>query len=676
MNYAEIIKERVSCRELLESAGVKVDRRGFAICPFHAEKNPSLKVYEKLEDGWACFGCGRGGDVINLAMLLYKTDFVGSVERLNEQFSLNIPRIDQLTPKERKQMYLESERRKLDRARREERMKEREDQYWTAYDAWLENERVINEPPEDMSDATLVQIEDAIERREELQESLQIAEERRVSELPEEKPEERIRAFKEQDYYNEDGVPYKYLLSFSDNRYKYETLRVLMAQCAKKLGVTSFAKLLKAYSSSLTVEQTHGVENGRVTCDEQQIELRSGMYHCDDSGVRVDAPGYIGGEIVVCAHPIIPIKRMVNVDTGEVKIQLAYRRGTGFRWQYAIFDKQTLSTARSITALSTYGIDVTSESAKELVKYLAYIENENYDLIPEEKLVERLGWVDDEGFSPYAKDIVYDNGGQFLDIFKSIKSEGSYEEWLKLARTIRSDLMIQPRIVLAASFASVLLKKIDALPFLVHVWGAGSGTGKTVSLCLAASVWAYPATGNYIRSLKSTDVGLEQLAFFTGNMPLCLDELQLIQNRKNFDEMIYWLCQGTGKTRGAKTGGLQAVRRWCNTIITTGEQPITTSNSRAGAVNRTIEIECLDKLFPDPRAVYVTLAHNYGFAGKDFVEKLQNDPDAIKLLKETQARFQEELDGVATDKQVLAASMILTADFMADKYIFHSRNHS
>ena len=36
------------------------------------------------------------------------------------------------------------------------------------------------------------------------------------------------------------------------------------------------------------------------------------------------------------------------------------------------------------------------------------------------------------------------------------------------------------QILLAASFASVLLGHIGALPFFVHLWSAESGTGKTV----------------------------------------------------------------------------------------------------------------------------------------------------------------------------------------------------
>ena len=44
-------------------------------------------------------------------------------------------------------------------------------------------------------------------------------------------------------------------------------------------------------------------------------------------------------------------------------------------------EKSLISSSQSIVKLSDYGISVTSENAKYLVKYLAEIENLNKDLI-------------------------------------------------------------------------------------------------------------------------------------------------------------------------------------------------------------------------------------------------------------------------------------------------------
>lgn len=54
------VKAAVSMPELLAEDGIEV-KRGWAICPFHADTKPSMRVYS---DGFYCFSCGAGGDVI------------------------------------------------------------------------------------------------------------------------------------------------------------------------------------------------------------------------------------------------------------------------------------------------------------------------------------------------------------------------------------------------------------------------------------------------------------------------------------------------------------------------------------------------------------------------------------------------------------------------------------
>lgn len=57
---------------------------------------------------------------------------------------------------------------------------------------------------------------------------------------------------------------------------------------------------------------------------------------------------------------------------------------------------------------------------------------------------------------------------------------------------------------LAASFASPLLEPLNCLPFFVHLWGVDSGTGKTVALMVAASVWGDPTIGSFVKTFDGT----------------------------------------------------------------------------------------------------------------------------------------------------------------------------
>ena len=87
--YASKVKDLISCKTLLESHGIKVNRQGFAVCPLHGDKDASLKVYDNGR-GWCCYGCHKGGDVINLARGIYGCGFADAIKRLNADYNLGL----------------------------------------------------------------------------------------------------------------------------------------------------------------------------------------------------------------------------------------------------------------------------------------------------------------------------------------------------------------------------------------------------------------------------------------------------------------------------------------------------------------------------------------------------------------------------------------------------------
>lgn len=175
---AQIIKRRVTSRELLEHVGVHVGRGGFACCPLHREKTASLKIYDDPKRGWHCFGCGLGGSVIDLAMALWETDCRGACERLNEEFQLGLDLHRQLTAQEKRAFRERLAREQAEREQRRKRVQEAETAYWAAYDAWMENDRVLTDQaprsPEETFTEAFVQ---AAVHRAEIRETLEVAEE-------------------------------------------------------------------------------------------------------------------------------------------------------------------------------------------------------------------------------------------------------------------------------------------------------------------------------------------------------------------------------------------------------------------------------------------------------------------------------------------------------------------
>lgn len=477
-----------------------------------------------------------------------------------------------------------------------------------------------------------------------------------------------IPTYTAEDYYTT-NEPFEFLYQYRNSPFLLAQLTQRMAQAAKAVGVQGFLKMYSAFLSEVKREKAE--EPCNVTeFSGQPEEYYCGSWTATEHGIT--GTDRFGMPVTACYHPILPIERLVNVDSGIHKVKLAYKLSG--RWREVIEDKATISDGRAIIALAKYGINVTSDNAKSLVRFLADVEHLNYDRIPETASVGRLGWIDGYGFSPYDGNLVFDGDEEYRSRFEAVRSSGSPEKWLDCIMGIRENDSAGgkiARIVMAASFASVLVKPCGCLPFFVHLWG-GSETGKTVSLLVAASAWADPEIGRYIQTFNATEVGKELGAAFCNSLPLIIDELQLVKDsRKDFDKMIYQLAEGVGRTRGRKNGGLQKTPTWKNCMITTGEFPIISENSGAGAINRTIEIDCHDtKLFSDAKAVAGCMYENYGFAGREFVERLTDDGnmDYARKLWECYADKLKTVDNM--EKQTASAALILTADTLLNEWIF------
>ena len=83
-NVFEAVKQSVSTREAAEFYGIEVKRNGMACCPFHDDKNPSMKVDQRFH----CFGCGEDGDVIDFTAKLFDLSPKEAAEKLAQDFGL------------------------------------------------------------------------------------------------------------------------------------------------------------------------------------------------------------------------------------------------------------------------------------------------------------------------------------------------------------------------------------------------------------------------------------------------------------------------------------------------------------------------------------------------------------------------------------------------------------
>ena len=84
MNVFQAVKERITTRQAAEYYGLDIKRNGMTCCPFHDDKNPSMKVDQRFH----CFGCGEDGDVIDFTAKLFDLSPKEAAEKLAQDFGL------------------------------------------------------------------------------------------------------------------------------------------------------------------------------------------------------------------------------------------------------------------------------------------------------------------------------------------------------------------------------------------------------------------------------------------------------------------------------------------------------------------------------------------------------------------------------------------------------------
>ena len=449
--------------------------------------------------------------------------------------------------------------------------------------------------------------------------------------------------------------------------------KVNLMSRAKQLGVKSaFEEILKGYNQADREMKKEERKNHSICTLDNYTNFTGpydkmfcGAWIADDRGVFAQNSG--GVDEVACYHPILPIERLKNLETGEEQIKIAYRRNN--RWHEIVVPKIQITSASKIVSLSGRGIAVTSENAKLLVKYLADVENGNDDYIDVQYSTSKLGWIGD-GFIPYDADIVFDGDNRFKQTFESVTPCGSEEIWLEHVKELRASDRMEVKFLLAASFASVLIQIVGGLPFFVDLWGEAEG-GKTVTLMVAASVWANPDESRYIGDFKTTDVALEAKADMLNHLPMFLDDTSKTSARvrDNFEGIVYDLCSGKGKSRSNRELGINRENRWRNVMITNGERPLNSYVNQGGALNRILEVECGERVYKDPQRTANIVKHNYGYAGRRFVQIIKRLGE--DRIKDIQAKYQKILfDTEKMEKQSISLSIILTADQIATDEIF------
>lgn len=365
-------------------------------------------------------------------------------------------------------------------------------------------------------------------------------------------------------------------------------------------------------------------------------------YIINKTGIQKNV--YKKDEIVIdtISHTAMYIKKIyTDIDSNEQNIEIEYLVDTKkCEYQTVIVPKSTIASSTNILRLSNYGINVTTTNAKKLVDYFSDFENANARYIENIFSTKKMGWHGKD-FVPYSNKIKVIAGGELQNISESYITKGDRDLWYQTMNVFRNTNKVF-RFMMATAFTAPMLNVFQVRSFLVHFW-EDSRAGKTASMKCVLS--AFGNSEYLMRSFNSTANALEAIASLHNDLLFAIDERQMAKSDEFLNGLIYILGNGKGKDRMKADGTMHEKKEFRTLAISTGEEKMTNDKSFAGVISRILEIKGkpFDKEEEASR-MYSFTRENYGFAGKEMIEYLQNNYNEfvdkyLDIYKDKRAKY-------------------------------------
>ncbi len=378
-------------------------------------------------------------------------------------------------------------------------------------------------------------------------------------------------------------------------------------------------------------------------------------------GYEVSKDGIRRRGKLISKSPILIIGLVQMNQQSLEKWQIAVYRDGEVRFDE--FPATELLQTRTVIQLAGLSADLTSETAKFVVRWLRDFRNANADRLPRLRGTSQLGHYQlrsavggshsafvlgdqvvtaDEGTAGKEQiKFVHPDDGD-ADWAEKWHSRGEFAAWQKVVEPALKRPVV--RFAVLASLATSLLNILNVDNFLVSL-ACTSGHGKTTVLQMAASVWGVPKTrGGILKTWKTTEVGIERALGMLNGVPFIVDETTLArQAGVDVGSVGYMVVEGQTKSRGTLRG--QAVaQRFATILITSGEASFVKMCRHQGILARVAElrIEPFGPTSEDSRGMIETLnvglEENYGTLGPEFVRYLIRNEEKWPQWK---ARYRE-----------------------------------
>ncbi|MCM1567026.1 MAG: DUF927 domain-containing protein [Dehalobacter sp.] len=407
---------------------------------------------------------------------------------------------------------------------------------------------------------------------------------------------------------------------------------------------------------------------------------RDGLFHLEKNIItgRMET-------IQDCFCPILINRRLVDINGGPEKIEFGF-------WRDGILHKIvdlriTFADPKRFIGLSNMGLPITIHKAGKLVSFLGDFEAINKDRLGVSHTSERFGW---HGGSFILGDSIYSSEKAVSVCFhsndidtnltlKALQPRGTYDAYvnnIRFATMGRAKLMI----IVAAAYVGFILKIIDMDSFIVDI-ADRSSTGKTSAGIIAGSSLGYcgkikPAS--LLKLFNATPYGIENLCYSLNDCFLFLDDTHSVLDERVLKNLVYLIANGTGKTRGSKTGGNQFVKKWNLVAITTGEAALEDVSTWTGARARVLTVRnpwggsCGESV----QVAVESALQNYGHGAPRFVRWLIDNrnewPKLRKKFKDIWVSLMPHCEGVevAERKAKYFAAIVLVATLINDLFGF------
>lgn len=366
-----------------------------------------------------------------------------------------------------------------------------------------------------------------------------------------------------------------------------------------------------------------------------------------------------------------------TVDTEEPLIQLAFTDLVG-TVQKQWLSRGLITEEKLLVSLGANNVPVDSLNAKGVLAYLRALESSNGVVLPILKVGHRsgpylldgkLGWLIGRqwiGADPGLQADPRSNQKYAAAFMPSGDAAAWYEKW----RELRECSWVV-RFLIGATFAPPMLRLLKCRTFIVHHWGDSSG-GKTAASVFALSAWGNPEL--LYSSLNRTAISLTEIFKHLTDLPVLYDEKQVAT--VSSEEIIYSICTGSGRERGAKDGGLRQDRQqWLTIARTTGEVPLITDGDVGGQFNRVLQVHSVAfQNKRDAERIYPFTTDNYGHAGPAFLRQLAevlHSDGGWEIVKRLNAEMREALvNRIGIDgNHAQYAAIIATAQTLAESWL-------